>query len=57
MFLTGTMDGHVATYQCYASLQMVGNNQRTCIMGTWDGTEPTCESIPTGDYQVSIEYS
>ena len=46
--LSGTMHGHVATYECDATHQMSGSNQRTCLMGTWDGAEPTCEPIPIG---------
>ena len=39
-------NGTVATYSCADGYELVGEENRTCLVdGTWTGAEPHCRSV------------
>ena len=49
-YSNSTTEGSVATYSCDSGYTLTGDDtERTCQAdGTWSGSEPTCEQVPSG---------
>ena len=46
VFLSKTIYGSIANYECDGGYKLVGVAKRTCLAGgKWDGLEPLCEGI------------